>query len=272
MHQQEKNKHKSPVHKGWTKHTYQLITQNKIVISFCLLIHGLFFVFLPEHSLILDVKVLMALTALYAVSCAVVVITNGHEKAEKRKTVVGGMYKWYWDDKKKQMLGPRQRLMENELIQQRTETVQAQADTLAQYSEQRRQRLLQKKWLLVVLYLLLAAVCVPLFIFSSFTDHAVHALLGLFITADGVVTFVAALKARNTIHRHDRLIALAAAVFSVVLGVFLMVLPSVAAQFLVQIAGIGFIVKALAELWVAFHNRKQLLLNEENLPQESTDT
>ena len=57
------------------------------------------------------------------------------------------------------------------------------------------------------------------------------------------------------------------AVFSIVLGVFLILLPGDTAALVLQIAGIGFILKALAELYVGFRNRSLILATGKTISQ-----
>ena len=78
---------------------------------------------------------------------------------------------------------------------------------------------------------------------------------------------VTIIKTRGSVKPRDRAVSFAIAVFSIVLGVFLILLPGDTAALVLQIAGIGFILKALAELYVGFRNRSLILATGETISQ-----
>ncbi len=262
---------------GWGISAYEIIMKNKIVIACCLLVQGFFYAFRPGGSLLWDAKIFSILTAAYALSSAIVIISNKNEKALAGKNIASDAYKGFWNDKQKQMTGPSEQLVsENELLKLRSENAEARAKLVQDRVEKGRESiLLRNKWILATIYFAMFVACIPLFIFSEFTAHIMHVLLGVIIIIESCVTLLTLLKTRKTVKQKDKAITLIISVLSLVLGILLIALPSNTAEFVIRLVGIGLIIKALAELFVLFRNRSLILSGKEtiaeikNIPQKS---
>ena len=97
--------------------------------------------------------------------------------------------------------------------------------------------------------------CVPLYFFPDNIIYATYAILGSFLLTEGVFSIITVIKTKDSVNPKDKVITLILSVFSIIMGVFLVLLPVGTASEVLRVVGVGLMIKALGEFWVIIRNR-----------------
>lgn len=240
---------------GWGISAYEIIMKNKIIVIVCLFIQGVTYVIRPMKSIKSDAKNMILLTGLYALVSAIVIITSGNKITEKGKKIVKDMYKDYFAGKQKKVNKASEHAP-NEILKNHAKKAELKSDKaknkVKKYSES---FLIRHKWIIAVIFLLIFAVCVPLYFFPNNLIYATYAIIGAFLLTEGVFSIITVIKTKDSVRPKDKVITLILAVFSIAMGVFLVFLPAGTASEVLRVVGAGLIIKALGEFWVIIRNR-----------------
>ena len=238
----------------WIAAACKIVLESKLVIIGCMLVQGFFFTFNPKGSLEWDVVMLTGLTGLYALASLIVEISNGNKIAQKGKDIADGLYKGYWDSKQNQMAGSDKNLSENKVVKKRDVNEQERAEKFKDITDQKKDAPVKRRWLIIIAYALLFIACVWLSVFKSFADYSLHLILGIVILLESISSLVKTLRSKDGKTR-DRVVAIIIAIFSIILGLLLLCSPVHTSMAVMQIFGIGFLIKALMDIIAGLINR-----------------
>ena len=245
---------------GWGFSAYGIVVKNDVAISICLLIQGLCYSFMPEGSLEWEFRVLMGLSALYALTGAVVLLMSDRAKAQKSSELADEIFKGYLGDKKKLIDRTRDYIPDSGVAEQVVEEIRRAREGLYRF-------LHRYKKVLAAGYLLVFAACAVLFFTTDFTIMTARVITGLIVAAEGILSLISLRKAQEIIRRRDRVLMNALPLLSVCLGVLLMFLPVDASGTMMRFFGVFLIIRALGELWAYLRSRELIASGKEILSQ-----
>lgn len=242
---------------GWGVSVFEIVMKNKLAMSVCLLIQGLCYVFMPEGSLNWEFKLLTGLSALYALSAAIVILTSHNAKAEKGREVVDEICRSYVSDKKRLIERTRRHIADAAENRPAGAEARRQSDRRPEPQPKEPRRLSYKNQRLAAsVYLLVFLLCAVLFFNTGFTVMAARIVLGTIIATEGVFSLIAVVTALRRTRLRGHIPALAVSAFTAAAGILLMTLPAQASPTLLRITGVGLILMSLAELWVSLRSRR----------------
>ena len=242
---------------GWGISAMDIIMKNNVVMSVCLLIQGLCYFFSPEGSLNWEFKLLTGLSALYALSAAIVILTSHNAKAEKGREMVDDLCRSYLSDKKDLFNRTRRHIADAPDNRPAQTAERQQEEALTRKTPKAPRGLSYKNQrFAAAVYLALFLVCAVLFFNTGFTVMAARVVLGTIITTEGAFSLFAVLNAsrRQKLRGHIPALVFSAVVTGV--GILLMTLPAQASPAMLRIIGAGLILMSLAELWVFLRSRR----------------
>lgn len=240
----------------WGRGTYNLLKTNSLVLSAAILVQGLFFLILPEHSIMLDAVMVSLLMAIYSAVSLVFVLTD-RPKAAKGKKVAGDLVKGYVDRKKRSSEKEQEILPEDSVMKEYTANSGKRKEALGKRVldiHERSQNV--SRIVMAVFYAVVLAVAVILLIDREAAVHLNHIIVGLLLIADGVLSIISAVSANDRSAYKNYRLSIALAICSIILGALYIVASAQTAVIVKRILGAALILKAIGEFVVAYRNRK----------------
>ena len=245
---------------NWGLGAFQIVMKNKLVSTGCFLVTGLFHTFSPVGSLDWDTMMLSLFLMLYAVASIVFVLSNKNELVGKGKEAAEGLVHGYFKGQMDNASKGQELFSKSKKLSEHTQASNERVDErLKKLTEKKNQAGSPGKIVLVILYALLLAFAVCMFIWRSSFVNLVQIIFGVLIIADGIsgiLTVVAAYRSGTKIK--GKIVSLIISIFTILIGAAFIILPDDAAAMTYRITGAMLIIKAVFDYIVMIRNREVL--------------
>ena len=254
---------------NWGMGAFQIVMKNKIVSTGCFLMPGIFHLLKPVGSLDWDTMMLSLMLMLYSVVSIVFVLTDKNKMVGKGQELAGGFVRGFFEGQKDSAAMGQKLLKKNPAINEHTKASNERLDKrVKQLKEKTNSISALGRITLLIIYTLLLALAVCMFIWRSFFVNIVQIIFGALLIADGVsgmITVAAAYKSNAPIK--DKIISLILSVFSIALGIVFVLIPANSAALVYQITGAMLLVKVIGEYYVMIRNREVLTSVKDTIQQ-----
>lgn len=245
---------------NWGMGSFQIVMKNKIVSTGCFIMPGFFHLFKPVGSLDWDTMMLSLLLMLYSVVSIIFVLTNKNKMVGKGQELAGGFVKGYFEGQRNGVSKGQELFANDSAITEHTKASNERFDKrMERFTDKKKNIRTFGKTTLLVIYILLLALAICMFLWRSFFVNIVQIIFGALLIADGVssvITIAAAYKSNAPIK--NKIVSLVLSFFSIVLGIVFILLPANSAAFVYQITGGMLLIKVIGEYFVMIRNREVL--------------
>ena len=240
----------------WGAGTYKIVMKNKLVSIICFLIPGFFHTFSPEGSLRWDAGIMTLLLGLYGLTSFILVLTD-RQKAVKGRELAETLVHNYFEEKRESASKKQKIISKNAVLDDSAKKAEEWHDRQKDMMEEKHRKYLNRsKIVLLIVYGLLTALSVLMFIHRDTTLHVSHVLLGLMLLVDGMASLVSTLAAiKSNLPVGHKVLALIISIFTLMLGVLFIVVPHDVAAITMRISGILLLLKGIPEIIVLILNR-----------------
>ena len=255
----------------WGAGTFNLVMKNKLVSVGCFLVPGLFHTFNPVGSLDWDTMMLSLMLMLYAVVSLIFVLSDGNKKVGKGQEIAGDLVKGYFEGQKENAAKGQEVLSKNEKLNKHIKASNERFDERVEKIseiEKKKKKSSPRKIVMIIIYSLLLALAVAIFIWRSVFVNVVQIIIGIVLVSDGIsslIPVVAAYKSR--LPMKNKIISTILGFFTIGLGITFILLPANTSAWVYRITGMLLIIKAVSEFIVMIRNREVFSSVKETIEQ-----